>query len=633
MTRNPFMSTVWSQWKQTISRRLSEATSSTVSPGEIIVPPDTSLGDFTYGCFKLAKEQKKNPAELAKELAATFNNDQTDIESATAAGPYVNFKLAIGDSVHDVVREIEMSNGSFATSATGEGKQLILEYAQTNTHKEIHVGHLRNLVLGSSIDRILCHANWKVVPVRYHGDVGAHVAKCLWRLVKKLNYQINGLKLEDVSSVLEKIPLEQRNGMYLGKIYTEASRILKDEYSKYIEPSSAGMMDKPDEVEKEKIFKELREESQLKGTPFKDEVSEVQRKLEARDPAWNTLWEETRRWSLAEFEQIFNLLHIRFAKQYLESEVVDRGQQMVDELIVKKVAQPSQGAIIVDLEDKKLGVFLIRKSDGTSLYATKDLALAELKLKEYPKADRSLILVDNRQTLYFKQLFATLELMEIRPVPEFLGHEFVTLKTGAMSSREGNIVTFESFYDEVTNYARGEILKRHEDWDKDQVEHTTWAIVMGGIKFNMLKQDSDKIIIFDLQQALSFEGATGPYCQYAAIRLNSILKKAEANHKVQSIKTEAGLTRKFDHPSEKVLALTLAVLPERVEQAARELRPAIIAQWCFDTAQAINGFYRDVPVLESEGELREGRLRLASAARETLAIGLDLLGIPLPDEM
>jgi arginyl-tRNA synthetase len=265
------------------------------------------------------------------------------------------------------------------------------------------------------------------------------------------------------------------------------------------------------------------------------------------------------------------------------------------------------------------------------LYATKDLALAELKFKEYPESDRSLMLVDSRQSFYFKQLFEALRRMGFTKPMEFVGYEFVTLKEGAMSSRKGNVITYQSFRDEVMKYAISEIMKRHEGddkWHEGKVQHTAWALAMAGVKFGMLKQDSDKIYTFDLERALSFDGATGPYCQYAATRLGSILKKAGG-----PVQADEGLTRGYDHVTEKQLAMTLATFPAKVQEAAVSLRPSVIAQWCLDAAQSINAFYRDVPVLESQGALREGRLRLAQVARQTLVRGLDLLGIPAPDEM
>lgn len=576
------MTTAWNYWTAEIAKRLSDLTGSTIEPADLVVPPDSKLGDLAFGCFKLAKSMGKSPAEIAKDLASKFDIKNTDIESVAAAGPYVNFLLSTGFAVHRVIRDIEVSRDQYGNSTDGANRQLVLEYAQPNTHKEIHVGHLRNLVLGVSENLLLKKAGWEVVTASYHGDVGAHVAKCLWWMVKSRNGVMT----------VDDLPMDQRTGKYLGQLYAEATRQL-DEHPEY-----------------------------------KDEISSVQQKLEAHDPVWDSLWLETRRWSLDEMSEIFDDLGVDITRQYLESEVTDRGQQMVDALLEKGIAKESQGAMIVDLEDVKLGVFLVRKSDGTSLYGTKDLALAEKKHAEYPKAERSLILVDNRQQFYFKQLFETLKRMGITVPHEFIGYEFVTLKSGAMSSREGNIVAFQDFRDSVIDYARGEVLKRHEDWTEGKVTHVSWCIAMAGIKFGMLKQDSDKIFTFDLEQALSFDGDTGPYCLYAAARLASILRKAGPQNPF-----DGDLSSAFDHVSEKALALILSAFPTKAKLAAAELRPAIIAQWCLDASQAINAFYRDVPVLESEGELREGRIRLATVARETLILGLGLLGIPVPEEM
>ncbi len=584
------MTTSWKYWKSDLAKRLSETLDADVAPDDIVIPPDRTLGDFAYGCFKLAKAMGKSPADIAKNVASKIDLGQSDFVSANATGPYVNFTLSIGEAVHRVVRDIEVSGDSYGSVEKKKVDELLLEFAQPNTHKEIHVGHLRNLVLGQALSNILSASGWNVVPMSYHGDVGAHVAKCLWWLVKSRDGEMG----------IDNIPAGQKTGKFLGEMYAEASR-------------------------------------QLEANPeWKDEVSDVQRKLEAHDPAWEKLWRETRRWSLDEFATIFDDLGVKITRQYLESEVVDRGQEMVDHLLKENVAKESQGAIVVDLEEKKLGVFLIRKSDGTSLYATKDLALAELKLKEYPKAHRSLILVDNRQSLYFKQLFETLDVMELRPVPEFVGYEFVTLKSGAISSREGNVVTYQDFRDEVISYSTEEVVKRHveQKWNDGKIEHAAWCIAMAGMKFGMLKQDNDKIFTFDLEQSLSFDGDTGPYCQYAATRLASILRKATPSNSpfVRASDSES-LTRGYDHESEKALAFALAQFPMRVAQAADELRPSIVAQWCIDVAQRVNEFYRDVKVLESEGDLKEGRLRLVSAARTALVSGFSLLAIPIPDEM
>jgi arginyl-tRNA synthetase len=395
-------------------------------------------------------------------------------------------------------------------------------------------------------------------------------------------------------TILNAVPKAERTGATLGRYYAESTKLLDEN---------------PD---------------------WKTQVSQVQRNLEAHLPGWQVIWHETRRWSLDEMSQIFDDLGVTLSRQYFESEVVDEGQKMVDELLEKSVARVSQGAVVVDLEEEKLGVFLIRKSDGTSLYATKDLALAKKKFEEYPNLSRCLIMVDHRQSLYFKQLFKTLELMKIGKPQEFIGYEFVTLKSGAMSSREGNVVAFQDFRNEVMAHTAKETKSRHPEWPKGRLEHTSWALAMGGMKYGMLKQDSDKLYTFDLERALAFDGDTGPYIQYAATRLGAILKKAKWDPE-EGI--EAGNLSLLNDLAEKRLALQIAAFPSVCRRAARELKPAILAQWCFLMAQEITHFYHDVNVLESEFGVKQARLRLIAAVQTVLIQGLDLLGIPMPDEM
>lgn len=621
------MTYTWEAIKQHVARKIAEASSTDDSKVEVGVedlakPPNAKLGDLAFGCFGLAKRFGKSPADIAKELEAKLGKGDHTIESVAAAGPYLNITLKTGDLVARIVQEVEHHTGKYGSTDDGQNRQVMIEYAQPNTHKEIHVGHLRNLVLGASLAKLLQANGWKVVTASYHGDVGAHVAKCLWFLVrshsgsvpqpkhkkaKKGEPEVPAMDAEKwtesvlatldeemADAILLAIPKDKRTGHYLGQLYAESSKLLEEN---------------PD---------------------WKTQVSQVQRDLEAKKPAWMKVWQETRRWSVAEMAKVFQELGVTIDRQYFESEVVDAGQRIVDELLKSKIAKPSQGAIVVDLEHEKLGVFLVRKSDGTSLYATKDLALAKLKFEEYPKLERSLHVVDFRQSLYFKQLFRTLELMGVKKPLEYVGYEFLTLKSGAMSSREGNVVTYESFRDEVVGFAKGETLKRHEDWPDGKIEHVAWCLAMGGLKFGMLRQDSEKIITFDLEKSLSFDGDTGPYVQYAVTRLKSILRKADWKPETG---VEAGDRLQLTEPAEKRLAIQLADFPTVVKVAGASLNPSGLAQWCLATATAANEFYRDVKVLEAPFGVKQARLQLVASAASVMILGLDLLGIPVPEEM
>lgn len=608
------MGSFWLSVKDHLALRFTQIVGAKVGGSDFTAPPKPEMGDLAFACFSLAKSLQINPAELAKKIVADFGNGDRFVDSLSADGPFVNVRLKAGEFIHRQIRDIENANEAYGSADLGKGRELVFEYAQPNTHKEMHVGHLRNLVLGASLVELLTFTNWKTIPVSYHGDVGAHVAKCLWQFVRALRPEapkqkadvakqakktpvsslaIN-LTLDDVERLLANVPKERRNGNYLGELYTEATRTLAED---------------PDK---------------------KDEVSRVQQALESEDPVWHKLWQETRHWSLIEFTELFDELGVNIERQYLESEVVSDGQRMVDELLKKGVAKESEGAIVVDLEDAGLGVFLIRKSDGTSLYATKDLALAYVKQADYPKMTRSVLLVDTRQSLYFRQLFETLKRMGYTVPTEHVGYEFVKLASGAMSSREGNVVTYQEFRDQVYQYAWNETKKRHADWNDGKLRYAAWAIALAGVKFGMLRQDSDKVYTFDMKEALAFEGDTGPYVQYTVVRMNSILKRAG----MPDIRgNEEPDCRILASAQEKALALSLARYSDVIARASSELRTNLIANWCLETARLANAFYRDQNVLESEGAVRQARLRLVYATRDVLTRGLKLLGIPVPEEM
>lgn len=608
----------WDAILQHVATVLRDEVGVAVKETDLVAPPDPTLGDLAYACFAAAKVSGKKPNEIAAAAAEKLKAGDHSIETVTAAGPYINIMLRTNDVVNRVVKDVENQGAEFGKPVQPNKGRVMVEYAQPNTHKEIHVGHLRNLALGSALVNLFTLSGWNVVAASYHGDVGAHVSKCLWFFVRKYAAQVKqvapkrkktdppfvalapdawaeqllaNLTEDAVESMLKAVTKEERNGRTLGQMYAEATKVLEE------------------------------------NEPWKPQVSDVMRRLEAKEAGWTKLWRETRRWSVDEMAEIFQDLGVKIDRQYFESEVVDEGQQIVDRLLAKEVARESQGAIVIDLEDQKLGVFLIRKSDGTALYATKDLALAYLKVREYPDLTQSLMVVDNRQTLYFKQLFATLKLMGFTQAFEFAGYEFLTLKTGAMSSREGNVVTWQSFREELYRYAVAETRKRHPDWNEGKITHTAWCLMMGGMKFGMLKQDGDKIIVFDMEKLLSFDGDTGPYVQYAVTRLGSILRRAAWKGSL------AGDLTVLMHMTEKRLATTLAAFPGVVARSAAERRPAVVCQWCLDAATRVNEFYRDANVLDAPDDVKAARLRLVAAARSVLAQGLALVGISVPEEM
>jgi arginyl-tRNA synthetase len=616
--------------RSNIARLVSEIVEIAIEPDEIVFPPNKEMGDFAYGCFRLAKERKTSPAELAKTIAEKIKSGDHGVESATAEGPYVNFALNGPLLVHRVMHEILENGDKYGTNQQGLGQEIMLEYANLNSHKEFHVGHLRNILYGLSIHRLLDFTGHKTIPVSYINDLGVNVSKCIWLLIRQgsanveqkspkviagkkekpfvpmpenmwASHVIQNMTMEWAKEIIDNVPAANRTGKYLGNIYAESTKLLEE------------------------------------NEDFKTEVSLIQTKLEAHDKVWKFIWQETRRWSLQELYHYLQDFGVVLKRQYLESEFTDESKGLVDKLMKEGIAIESDGAIIVDLDaypdpeiqKQKLGVFMLRKSDGNMLYATKDIPLAEKKLEEYPKMNESLIVVDTRQAHYFKQLFTVLKIMGYDIPLKHLGYEFVTLPDGAMSSRKGTVITFQDFIARAIELAEGEVTARHKDWSQGKIDHTSWCIAMGGIIFTMLKQDPEKAITFEIDKALAFEGDTGPYVQYSITRLNSILEKA----KVDDIKELKGDASFCKEPAEKQLALTMARLPEVYARAAKEYKPSHLAHWCLDAASAINAFYRDIPVLDAKPELRDARLRLAAAAKVALQNGLHGLAIPIPDSM
>jgi arginyl-tRNA synthetase len=582
----------WNEWAAALAERVGEILTVKTEANEVTRPQDASMGDLTYPCFRMAKQLGKSPAEVAEMVAGKLTNAFPWLAEAKAVGPYVNVRLSVGAAVERVIQDIEAQGQTYGTVPLASTGPLVFEYASPNSHKEIHVGHLRNFVLGAAIVRVMQAAGRPVVPVSYLNDLGSNVAKCLWHLVRSQGRDIRSLRIEEVPAILELVPSEQRTGKYLGQLYTEATAAVEEEANK-------------------------------------QEASYVQAQLEAHNPAWEALWKETRGWCVEELLRIFGELGVKVEKHYFESSFLDESARLVDELLAKGIAKESQGAIIVDMEELKLGVLMIRKTDGNLLYASKDLPLADQKLRDYPEASALQILTDVRQVPYVRQLAEVMKRRGcIKPLLS-LGHELVRLPEGTMSSRKGNIVTYQGLRDAVLEYATQGVAERHPDWSPERVAETARYLAFAGIIFSTLKQDNDKVSTFDMKEALSFDGATGPYCQYSTIRLTSILRKAAA----KGLMPRKDAPNAYTHDSEKALALSLAAYPNMVGLAGRDQRPSVLTHWCVETAQNINAFYRDVPVMDATKEEAECRLRLAVAAKEVLSLGLGLLGISVPEEM
>ncbi len=535
---------------------------------DIIVdyPPEAAWGDLSIACFVLAKLNKQSPVELAKQLAGQISADEV-IGQVQAVGPYLNFFLK-PEYLNQAVAESLDGRAGYSQEPIDE--RIMIEYSNINTHKEYHIGHLRNICYGDAVAKILAANGYRVDKVSYVNDFGIHAAKTLWQFKK--NQRAVG------------------EGYILGHLYTAASQAL---------------------------------ETDADG---KQAVAEIMKQIEARSGEDYKLWQETRRWSIDYFDSIYQRLKIKFDQIYYENEVIDDGRELVSKLLKQGVLQESQGAVIADLEQYGLGVLVLLRSDGTALYPVADLALAAKKFTK-TKLSRSIYVVDNRQSLYFQQLFKVLELAGFQTKLVHLPYDFVRLPEGMMSSRSGRVITFEEVYEEAKSKARLEITKRHSDWSESKIDQAAEIITIGVLKFEMIKVGADKIITFDLNEALRFDGFTAVYLQYVVARINSLLKKGHAKLSGQlplELLTES---------KERELMLALAKFASVVKEAGRRYEPSILAKYLFDTSRLFNDYYQSTTIIQADAAKQTARLALAAAVARVLTNGLEILGIETLAEM
>lgn len=520
--------------------------------------------------------------EIAQAAAAYLGTPQ-GFERVEAVRGYLNLYFSSAEYSRRVVDEV-LSRGEHYGGGSPNGQRVMVEFSQPNTHKAFHVGHLRNVILGDAVCRILEFAGWNVVRANYIGDIGLHVIKWLW------NYQ---------NHHLGETPGEDKT-RWMGDLYAEADR--RYEESKEVEA----------------------------------QVRALFARWDRRDPEVVELWEKTRRWSLEGFDQIYETLGVKFERVYFESEVEESGKEMVKELIARGIARDErpEGAVIVPLDellgtDQKYRVLVILRSDGTSLYSTKDISLAVKKHTEYD-LDRSIYVIDVRQSLYMQQIFKTMELMGYDWAGRcyHLAYEVVNLPGNVtMSSRDGTVVLLDDLISEATARALEIVKSKNPELASSEQEMVARAVALGAIKYSMLSRDSTKIVTFDWKTALDFNGQAAPYIQYAYVRANSILRKAGGYlPEFQTTLPEPGA-------SELELVDLISRFPKEVQRAVGELRPLHLANIAYDLAKAFSDFYNQCPVLQAEEPTRSYRIRLVAAARQTIGNVLALLGITAPDVM
>ncbi len=546
-----------------------------IQVSDLVYPPNKEMGDISLPCFDISKELGKTPAEVAQSLVSSLGSTIDAVSSTNAAGPYLNFKIKTTSLAKDLITEINNKSAKYGKNKSGKNKKVMLEYSNANTHKEYHVGHLRNISYGDAVNRILASNGYISIPVSYINDFGIHVAKTLWALNEYFKDQEPG----------------DNKGEFLAQVYVKGASESKDN----------------------EVNKRL--------------VEGMMKKIETREGEEFKLWEKTRKWSIDQFDQIYTEMDVKFEHIFYESEYIETGKKLIPKLVRKGILKASQGAVIADLEEFDLGVLVVLRSDGTATYPVADIPLARAKQKKF-KADTSAYIVDIAQSLYLKQLFKILELIGHKEELKHLAYEFVKLPGGAMSSRTGNIVSYEELKQKLRDKAIKETKERHPDWDEDKIDSTAKILTLGAMKFEMIKVGANQIITFDINKALEFSGYTAAYLLYTVARINSINRKL----KIKNYKLKIDYNCLAEDQEHRLL-MQISKYPEVVKRAGEKMDPSVIARYLFELAQGFNDYYHSVPVLKAEEDIKEARLALLQSIKTVLQNGLDLLGIKTLDEM
>ncbi|MGE5124454.1 MAG: arginine--tRNA ligase [Acidobacteriaceae bacterium] len=581
-------------------------------PGEIAWNPLPFSGEWGISTtfYQLAAQEARKIREesgktisvpqRAQELAADiaeYLGDQPGFARLEAVKGYLNLYFSSAEYAKRLV-DMVLEQGMDFGRGQPKGERVMIEYAQPNMLHSFHIGHFRNAILGEALARLVEFAGFDTIRATYPGDIGLGVITVLWIYQKFYQGQ-------EPSGIHER-------GQWLLKIYAEATALL--------EP-------KEGETPSEKAQREN----------YDAERRELYQKWNDKDPAVRLLWLKTRQWSLDELNDIFSMLDIKMDVWFFESEVDEPAKEIVEELVGKGIAydeRPQGGPVIVHI-DEKLGLKkekyrsnILLRSDGTSLYLTKDLALAKIKFQTY-HVDRSIYVVDVHQSLHLQQAFKILEMLGFPQAEKcfHLAYGFVNLPEGGMSARRGRVVLFKNVADEAIRRVLLEIEQKNPDMEQNQRLAVSQQVGLGAMAYAMLSVDNNKEIIYDMDTSLNFDGHTGPYIQNAHVRANSIIKKADG------VPSQAS----FDYPltSHEVQLIDLiSRFPATVQQAAGEYRPLIMANYAYELASTFHSFYHVVPVIQTEEPgMRVARLRLVAAARQTLANALRLLDIQAPEVM
>ncbi len=554
-------------------------------------------GDVTLVVFPYVKQLRKNPKEVAETIGQYLKENVPDIKDYNVVGGFLN--LVIDDAHYTRFLNDIYADKDYGLTPTKNEKAMMVEYSSPNTNKPLHLGHIRNNLLGHSISEIYKATGKPVIKTQIINDRGIHICKSM------LAWQKFGAGETPESSGL-------KGDKLAGKYYVKFDQ----EYKKQIAELKA---------------QGLSEEEAKKQAPILLEAQEMLRKWEAKDPEVMELWHKMNNWVYKGFDQTYKDLGVSFDKNYYESETYLLGKKVVEEGLKKGIFfQKEDGSVWADLSAEGLDEKLLLRGDGTSVYMTQDIGTAIKRFEDFD-IDSHIYVVGNEQDYHFQVLFLILKKLGYDWADKLyhLSYGMVELPHGKMKSREGTVVDADDLMEEMTNTAReiSQELGKLEGYSEEEKERLYRIIGLGALKYYILKVDPKRTIMFDPKKSIDFQGNTGPFIQYTYARIQSILRKAQ-DLRSQDYAIEAL------HPKEKEVIKQLELFPSVIANAANQQNPGVIANYVYDLVKAYNSFYQSVPILAADN-LNEQifRVKLSEKVGDTIQNGFKLLGIEVPERM
>jgi len=563
--------------KQQINQVLADNYKLTNVNFQIEYPPKAELGDYSCNvAMLLAKQLKQNPMVLAENIIQSLKSEMFKKIELAQPG-FINFYL--DDSwVQKNIKNILEQGKKFGTSQKGKGQTVVIDYSSPNIAKKMHVGHLRSTIIGDAIYRLHKFNGYKVIRDNHLGDWGTQFGKLIYMYKEKYGEELR-------------------------------TTITIDEM--------------------EKLYLDFHQQAKT-NQQLEEFARQELKKLQTHDKFNYKLWQLFYHISLDEFKKLYHLLDVDFDVWHGESFYHSMLGDIVRDALNKKIAQKSQGAIIISLDKFNLPPMLIQKSDGAYLYPTTDLATIKYKEKTY-QPTKNLYVVANQQSLHFEQLFKASQLLDYAPQTEMVHIKF-GLILGAdgkkMSTREGGVVDLIDLIKQGVEKAKQKIQLKNKTLNKKELEKIASILALGAIKYNDLSQNRLTDIIFNWDKMLALESGSAPYLQYTCVRINSILNKADKINDIKNINF-----KKLNNPSEINLIKTLIKFPEIILAATDEYKPNLLANYLEKTAAQFHAFYEQIPILKAPKEVRSARLILIQATKQTMESGLNLLGIDIPEKM